>query len=329
MERKIDLGNIVYNVKKLKRMTTAKFCAVVKCNAYGLGAVKVAQAIYDEVDCFAVANAYEAEQLVSAGIDKEIIVLSSFYDGRNFPQNVIFTAYNMDSANTLINSSRRFAVKVNTGMNRLGFSPDECNRIIKTIPQYKIHSIFSHFSSLKRAYEQLLQFNKVKTTALKHICASNFTELSQEYHLNMVRCGMALYGVGVNGLRQVLSVTGRIINLNTVKCGGYIGYGDYCVDYDVTVATVDVGYGDGLKRIPDYSTCFLYYNDIPCKILGQVCMDSCMIAIPIGIEAKIGDEIEVIGENNTAEKLAKALNTIPYEVLTSFSQARGDLIYIK
>ena len=152
MKRTIFLNRIKSNIEKLKGMTKAEFCAVVKCNAYGHGAVEVARCVENIVDCFAVSSSSEADELVSARITKNILVLSGAYDGKRYPKNVIFSAVDESSFCLLAKERGGFAVKINTGMNRLGFRVEEFNSLIKNCKvENKIHSVFSHFSTLSIA----------------------------------------------------------------------------------------------------------------------------------------------------------------------------------
>ncbi|MCH5164378.1 MAG: alanine racemase [Clostridiales bacterium] len=301
----INVNNLIHNIKFLRQKTSAEFCAVVKANAYGHGLV-VAKYINDYVDSFAVAQGEEAVQLRKFTA-KPIYVLSPSVDvGDN---NIIYSAM---SKNDL--RHKRVCVKINTGMNRLGILPEEANSFLKLCSELKtqVDSIYTHFSDVEYAPVQLERFMSVKGDYKRHAAASNFIKLDKSYHLDMVRCGLALYGYGDPELKPAMSAYTEVYNVLSVKAGDKIGYSN-SAPRDMTVAVLGAGYADCIRRKQQS----FYIGGKICATVGNICMDMCLVDVS-GLKVKAGDRAEYLCENIGGETIAQKNNTIVYEILTSF-----------
>ncbi len=300
---RINTSNLIENVQQLTSKTKAEFCAVVKANAYGHG-LEMARYLDKYVSCYAVACGNEA--LILRGYTKKpIYVLSPSEDiGKS---DII---YSVTCLKDLIH--KRVCVKINTGMNRLGILPSQSEEFVKYCLRCKISidSIYTHFSDVNYAPVQFERFMSVNADFKRHACASNFLQLSANYHLDMVRCGLAMYGYC--GMKPILSAYAQVYNVVKVKKGEKIGYKKEA-KRDMTVAIVGVGYADALKRQEQA----FFVDEKVCFTVGDICMDMCLIDVS-GLDVKPGDTIEYLGAHICAEDVAKRNNTIVYDILTSF-----------
>jgi alanine racemase len=228
-------------------------------------------------------------------------------------------------------------IKIDTGMHRLGFMPEDVADLaerIKTTECVKIISVFSHLAGSEdpaldhfshrqaevflRAAEQIR--NATGYPFLRHILNSSGIVRFPQYQFEMVRPGIGMYGVGhFNGLS--LKITGqfktRISQIKRIRAGEPVGYG--CADISENeriIAILPVGYADGLSRKMGNRIGNLFINGVRVPIIGNVCMDMCMADIT-GLKAEAGDEAEVFGKNISIDEIAEKCQTIPYEILTS------------
>jgi alanine racemase len=232
-------------------------------------------------------------------------------------------------------------LKIETGMHRLGVEVSdllEIINIIKKNPQLKVAGIFTHFSSsedpAEDAYtrEQAEKFNlaydqlthALGYLPLKHAVNSSGIVRRNEYHFDMVRLGIGLYGFDSTPtklkLRPVTTLKSWISQVKQVKQGDTIGYNRKgFVNKDGLVATVAIGYADGYSRTFGNGNAYMLVNGQKARTIGNVCMDMTMLDIT-GLDVKDGDEVIVFGEAPTIVDLAKWSATIPYEILTNVSQ---------
>lgn len=302
---RINTDNLVHNVRFLRSKTSAEFCAVVKANAYGHG-FEIVRFIDDYVDCYAVASGEEAMELRRLSL-KPIYVLSPSDDIDD--DNVIYSAM---SKNDL--RHKRVCVKINTGMNRLGLLPEAAPDFLQLCRYYgvSVDSVYTHFSDVDYAPIQFERFSSVKCSLKRHAAASNFLKLEPKYHLDMVRCGLALYGYGDDNLKPVMSAFTEVYNVIHVKKGDRIGY-SHSATKDMTVAVLGAGYADSVRRGKQS----FYLGGKVCGTVGNVCMDMCLADVS-GVDVKVGDKAEFLGSNLSGETVAKNNGTIVYEILTSF-----------
>ena len=342
-------ANLNYYRSFLKPQT--KMVCMIKASAYGTGAVEVARTLQDRgVEYLAVAVADEGAELRKAGITADIIVMnpemSSFQT--LFAYSLQPEVYSFELLEALIHAARAYGItdfpihiKLDTGMRRLGFNPrediptliDKLHHQAALIPR----SIFSHFagsdspdfdnftaeqfSLFDQASQQLCQAFPHKI--LRHICNSAGIERFPQYHLDMVRLGLGLYGVSpITGeiINNVSSLKTTILQIRNVQEGTSIGYSRRTVvSRPSRIAAIPIGYADGLNRHLGNRRGYCLVAGMPAPYVGNICMDVCMIDVT-DIPCQAGDEVEIFGENLPVTTLSKQLDTIPYEILTGVSE---------
>ena len=355
----INLTTLVSNYKKIKAVvgSKVKMMAMVKAFGYGSGSVEVARILqFHHVDYLSVAYADEGVALRQAGIHVPIMVMN--VDETTFDTLV---KYHMEPELFSLQQYQQFDqyiknqaisnfpihIKLNTGMNRLGFDMDTIEQLcdlLKSNSQLKVQTIFSHLSaSGNKSFEnftrtQLDLFNraaeKIETalgyTTLKHIANSDAILLDPIFHLDMVRLGIGLYGTsqGPLSLEPVIQLTTTISQIRHLKKGDTVGYNRAGVLLrDSIIATVRLGYADGYSRQLGLGKGAMWVNGLLAPIVGDICMDMTMIDITDIASVQEGDAVQVFGKNLAITQVAKWAGTIPYEILTSIGQ-RVKRIYI-
>ena len=355
----INLTTLVDNYKKIKTVVgpKVKMMAMVKAFGYGSGSVEVARILqFHHVDYLSVAYADEGVALRQAGIHLPIMVMN--VDETTFdtlvkyhmePEIFSFTLYQQFNEYIKNQAISNFPIhiKLNTGMNRLGFDMDTIENLcdlLKSNSQLKVQTIFSHLSasgnkSLENfTHQQLNLFNtaaaKIETvlgyTTLKHIANSDAILLDPIFHLDMVRLGIGLYGTsqGPIDLAPVVQLTTTISQIRHLKKGDTVGYNRAGVLLrDSIIATVRLGYADGYSRHLGLGKGAMWLNGLLAPIVGDICMDMTMIDITDIPSVSEGDSVQVFGKNLDITQVAKWAGTIPYEILTSIGQ-RVKRIYI-
>jgi alanine racemase len=233
-------------------------------------------------------------------------------------------------------------VKLDTGMHRLGFEENDLPVLaerIKNNPQIVIRSLFSHLAASEDevhdnfTYEQFARFrtmsNKIQDNfdypIMRHILNSAGISRFKDAQFEMVRLGIGLYGVAVSEEEQALlhnvsTLKTVISQIKKVSAGESVGYGRNCiVKRDTVIATVPIGYADGLSRKLGNGKGRMYINGGYASIIGNICMDMCMLDIT-NIQANEGDDVIVFGNEYSIANFASDMETIPYEVLTSVSR---------
>ena len=356
----VDLDAVVHNFNyyKAKLKPDVKLICMVKANAYGAGAVEIAKTLqYHRCDYLAVAVAEEAVSLRNEGITLPIIVLNPEVNGFEelITNNLEPEVYNFRILETFIKKSERSGItdypihlKIDTGMHRLGFLPGQVEELADLLKQQKglrVKSIFSHLSASESwafddfTHQQINTFREVAEKiehelgypVYKHILNSAGIERFHDYEWDMARLGIGLYGVspsGLNGLRNVCTLKSTILQIKQVSNNETIGYGrKEKLDHDARIATIRFGYADGMDRQFGNRRGKVLINGQFAPIVGNVCMDLCMIDVT-DIKAEEGDTVVLIGEEIPVTELAECIGTIPYEILTSVSP-RVKRIYIK
>ena len=355
----INLTTLVDNYKKIKTVVgpKVKMMAMVKAFGYGSGSVEVARILqFHHVDYLSVAYADEGVALRQAGIHLPIMVMN--VDETTFdtlvkyhmePEIFSFTLYQQFNEYIKNQAISNFPIhiKLNTGMNRLGFDMDTIENLcdlLKSNSQLKVQTIFSHLSasgnkSLENfTHQQLNLFNtaaaKIETVlgyaTLKHIANSDAILLDSIFHLDMVRLGIGLYGTsqGPIDLAPVVQLTTTISQIRHLKKGDTVGYNRAGVLLrDSIIATVRLGYADGYSRHLGLGKGAMWLNGLLAPIVGDICMDMTMIDITDIPSVSEGDSVQVFGKNLAITQVAKWAGTIPYEILTSIGQ-RVKRIYI-
>lgn len=338
----IDLKKIEENYNLIKEKANgAMICPVIKDNAYGHGAVVIGK-LYEKLnaDYFAVSNLKEALELRDNGIKTPILILgyTPISEARLLNEyDITQCIYSLAYAKSIneIGVDIKCHLKIDSGMNRIGFK--DVNEMVEAchLTNLKFEGVFTHFSDCLDDEYSAFQYDiftkDIKelekagiTFKIKH-CANSGTIFKHPYyHMDMVRPGIILYGLGgFEGLKQALTLKTIITHIKDVKKGEAIGYDrKFIADKDIKVATVAIGYGDGYYRY-NSGVNTVNVNGVECNILGNVCMDQMMLDVS-DVDCKLYDEVIVYGDIN---KLAKNLNTIPYELICNINN-RVDVKYL-
>lgn len=350
----IDLNAVAFNLNyfKSKLSATTKILVVVKAFGYGSSAVAIAKHIAHKVDYFAVAYLDEGIALRKAGIKNAILVLhpqkinlEKIIDHHLEPN--IYSVGLLKAVIEIANSKKLnhhpIHLKFNTGLNRLGFSKkdiQEISTLVNNQNSVQITSIFSHIAASEDLNERaftMQQINSFKTisnelipilknTPFQHMLnTSGIINYAKEAQFDMVRLGIGLYGFGneeneTKKLKNVLSLTSVISQIHTIKKGESIGYNRaFKADSTLKTATIPIGHADGISRQLANGVGYVYVNNKKAPIIGNVCMDVIMVNIT-NIDCYEGDTVYVYKNQQHIEHLAKAIHSIPYELLTAISQ---------
>lgn len=361
----INLSALIHNLNyyrgKLKPNT--KVMAMVKAFSYGSGGYEIANVLeYHKIDYLAVAYSDEGVELRKSGIKVPIMVMNPEMDSFDHickynlePE--IYSFRVLDFLLQYIHQNRfeielpiKIHIKIDTGMHRLGFEhqdiPKLCEVLCNNSNILKVESIFSHmvgsddethddfsysqielFRNLSNEIEHLIGYKTIK-----HILNSAGISRFTEFQMEMVRLGIGLYGIGCNNdeqkqLENVSTLKTTISQVKKVKANNTIGYSrKWTAKNDMTIATIPIGYADGLDRQLSNGNGKVLINKTLCPIVGNICMDMCMIDIS-NIEAHEGDEVIVFGKENPIWNIANNLKTISYEVLTSISKRVKRIYY--
>lgn len=355
----VDLDAIVHNFKfyRSKLNPKTKMICMVKADGYGTGSSEVAKTLqYHKCDYLAVAVAEEGVILRKQGIKVPIIVLNSEVGG--FEELATYSlepeVYNFRILDAFIKEAKLqgitnypIHIKIDTGMHRLGFTEEDIPELmdrVKGQTGVRIQSVFSHLAASESwnfddfTIQQIRTFKKIAGEVedschypvMKHILNSAGIERFPEEQLDMVRLGISLYGVsasGLNGLRNVCTLKTTILQIKHIKAGETVGYGRKGhFDHDATIATIRIGYADGISRQFGNGVGVVLVNGHQVSIVGNICMDLTMIDVT-GVEVKEGDIVTIFGENLPVTDLAKKINTIPYEIFTSISNRVKHIYY--
>ena len=361
-----------FNVIKAKLNNKTKLCCVVKANAYGHGAVYLSK-LYEKlgVDFFAVSNIEEAMQLRNNGISTPILILgytptscASILSENNISQSVFSYSYAKELSKSAASDGVKVKIhiKLDSGMGRIGFDcihkreemldsiVDVCN-----MPGLENEGVFTHFALAddgtdgteftKLQYERFAStVDELKTRGIefeiKHCANSATTFEYPEYHLDMVRVGVVLYGVapskkvhGCEELTPVMSLKSVISMIKEIEEGDTVSYGcTFRADKKTKIATAPVGYADGFWRSNAENGTQMLIRGQRVNIVGRVCMDQLMLDVTDVKGVREGDYITLIGGDKdefiTADELAKNNGTIGYEMICAIGE-RVPRFYIK
>ncbi len=365
----INLDHLANNMREIRKLVPKEtlVTAVVKADGYGHGAVEIAETLLENgADRLAVGTLSEAVELRRVVPTVPILILGYTPDScaeEVIKNNIIQTLYSVEQAKTFSKAAQRLGknavihIKVDTGMSRLGFQPnEESAKKIKEIAQFpnlEVEGLFTHFAVADEAdktftklqYERFIKFSRMLEKEgiripIKH--ASNSAAIIDlpEMHLDMVRAGVIVYGLypseqvhkGSLNLKPALSLRARITHVKEVDQGIGISYGlKYTTSRKSKIATLPIGYADGFTRmLSGKGEALVRGHKVP--IVGTICMDQCMIDVT-GIEdVKRDDEVILIGTDGvhtiSAEDVAKKLGTIGYEIICMVGR-RVPRVYIK
>lgn len=325
----VEYDSIVKNAEYFKSILgESKLCAVVKNDAYGHGLVRTACALAGVADFFAVGNVAEAQKINLFA--KEILILLPVPHSdveRAVEGNFVLTVDSFETldsviANTPRGRKARVHIKIESGMNRLGFEFSQLPLLVERLAETSkvtAEGAFSHFygdtvSQCDAQFETFLRARdylsaKLKRPLLSHIANSSAALLKNKYHLDMARVGLGLYGYGSEYLVPAKTVTAQVIAVRRVKACEVVGYGGaYKVQSDTNLAVINVGYAQGFSRALAGAKVKIGNGVFP--IVGNVCMAMCMADVG-GADVRVGDTVVVQGDgiNNANEKV------IVYELL--------------
>ncbi len=352
----IDLDAIQHNVRALRGLLVppAQLMVVVKANAYGHGAVEVARAAAQAGAWgFGVATVDEGEELRRGGVREPVMLLDLTMPDeadRIVANELSAGVADLDGARALNSAAAssgrtvRLHLKVDTGMGRAGCTPGDAPslaRAIAGLPEVTLEGCYTHFpaaddSDLTPTREQTAAFSAVLASLrqagfprrggqasrlLCHAANSAATLALPEAHFDLVRCGIAVYGIvpaphlgGRVPLRPAMRLCGRVVQVKRVAAGTPVGYGrEYRAPRETTIATVPLGYADGYPRLAWRSAAAaLAGRRVP--VAGRISMDQ--LTVDAGdLEVRKGDEIELWGPALPVEEVAAAAHTIPWELL--------------
>jgi len=353
----VDLAAVGRNVRALKALTRegTRFMAVVKADGYGHGAVQVAGAALEAgADRLGVATLEEAAKLRQAGVTAPIQVLSeppAAAAGFAVRHGLVCGLYSRDFALALSKAASAaqttavFHLKVNTGMNRIGVEADGAADFLESLrglPGIAMEGVYTHFATadtpgdweFERQVERFsaavgeMRRRKIDP-GIVHAANSPATILHPETHLDMVRCGIALYGLhpaestrGRVDLVPVMAVKARVTQVRRIGMGEGVSYGlTYHAGAPTTIATLPLGYADGVRRGLSNEARVLIGGTV-CRQVGRICMDQLMVEVPRGLAVAVGDEAVLVGRQGDAElpmdAQAQALSTINYEIACGY-----------
>ena len=324
--------NFDHNVDQIKSKTTKKIIAVVKANAYGHGLIEISKFAdcNDHIDMIATHSLSEALELRNIGIKKKILVLAHVDANLELAKlhNISLVVFNIEQLELAINENVNFHLKFNTGLNRLGFNPDETTKIIDILLAKNIspEGIFSHFAEsdahiLDYTKMQIKLFDQIVDDFAKNNINFQYKHLSNStgflrsidsIHANSLRCCGSILGLKkilyskefeIN-LLPVLSWYSPIIQIKDVGPGEYIGYGrTYCTKKPTKIAVIATGYADGYPLT--LTNCgYVGFNGQLFPIVGKICMNMIIIDITCSDNLQVGDFVELVSEKISLEYLS-------------------------
>ncbi|GJM33679.1 MAG: bifunctional UDP-N-acetylmuramoyl-tripeptide:D-alanyl-D-alanine ligase/alanine racemase [Saprospiraceae bacterium] len=355
----VNLNALAHNLRIMRNylLPTTKLMVMVKAAAYGSGSLEIARALeFHQVDYLGVAYTDEGVDLRRTGIHLPILVLNpepAAYDALLRYQ-LEPEVYSLQQLRELARfcqgqgSDLTIHLKLDTGMHRLGFESqhvDELCEILKHNPQLKVRSIFSHLAASEAdthdpfTHQQVSRFQQdyQRITAtlayrpLRHTLNSAGIVRFPQYQMDLVRLGIGIYGVGsaTDQLKPVMQLKATVSQIKELAPGETVGYGRHGIlKQGGKIATISVGYADGLSRRAGNGRYSLLVRGQLAPIVGNVCMDMCMVEVTHIAKVQEGDEVIVFGEMPRVETLAEALETIPYEVFTNISP-RVKRVYVQ
>ena len=377
----INKSNLEKNLKIVRSINKNLIC-VIKDNAYGLGIENILPILLEnKCDYFAVAYIEEAvkiqkllENLKLENQNGKIKVMSLNYVkpenvGDAIRNNIELTVFNFSQLLDYLkildeffeNMTLKIHIKVNSGMNRLGFDENEILELVKIVKKYNLNnklknrleiiSIFSHISDAENQAETEKQFEKYEKILkifsqnnvrykYSHLQASPLLfKYGKKYNYDFARIGMALYGMEPLstdvGLLDVITVKSKIINIRNVKKSDKVSYGSKgIVKHDSKIGIVAIGYAHGLqKQIENSNKAYILVNGQKAKIIGEICMDMIFVDLTNIENVKMNDEVVIIGSQENAEngivekitlrQMARWAKTIQDDVLTKFSRIQN------
>ncbi len=342
IQARIDLSALEHNLRVARRATGARIMAVIKASAYGHGLLRTAEALR-AADGFALLDVNEAATLREAGFRQTILLLEGFFT----PDDLALAA-EYDLAG-VIHSPQQIAMldaysrrgnlqvwlKVNSGMNRLGFAPQDIPAVLEKLkahPAVRDITLMTHFASADEATgvaAQLEAFNALSALYRMARSLANSAALLRypATHADWVRPGIMLYGASPFadtsaqqlGLRPVMTLQSEIISVRELKAGERVGYGGlFCAESPMRIGTVACGYADGYPRHAPTGTPVLAEGQRT-RTLGRVSMDMLSVDLSALPGAEVGSRVTLWGSGLPVEEVAHAAGTISYELLCALA----------
>jgi alanine racemase len=361
----IDLDAVRKNIRFLKEKLAERthLLAAVKADGYGHGMLECARAATEAgADGVAVATAEEAIALRDGGFDRQILVMGPLFGVDQWEEmagrGVEFAIVSDEMAGMIPDLAKmgvrpRVHVKVDSGMNRQGLLPADVSTFLETLRRFdtvEVAGVMTHFASagedpnsVGRQLDRFLRcVNMVKTDwpgAVAHAANSAATMYYPQTHLDMVRCGVAVYGLSpgqgdaqAEGLTPALTWTSQVMMLKRIPAGEGVGYGHtFRASQDTNVALVPIGYADGVFRLlGNHGRVLIGGRSYP--MVGRVSMDSFAVDVGSDCRVRAGDRVTLIGLDGpsriTAEDVAGWAQTINYEITCNVSTARGQRLFV-
>ena len=355
----INLNALVNNLNHYRSYLKpdTKMVCMVKASAYGAGSYEIAKTLQDHrVDYLAVAVADEGSDLRKAGITSSIIIMNpeltafkTMFDYKLEPE-----VHSFHLLNELIKAAEKEGVtnfpihiKLDTGMHRLGFAPQDIPELIARLKRQTSvipRSVFSHLVGSDSAQFDAFTRRQIETfenvseelqeafphKILRHICNTAGIERYPGAQFDMVRLGLGLYGVNPftnRMLHNVSTLKTTILQVREVPQEDSVGYSRKGrLNRDSRIAAIPIGYADGLNRRLGNGHAYCLVNGQKAPYVGNICMDVCMIDVT-DIDCREGDKVIIFGDELPVTVLADALDTIPYEILTSVSNRVKRIYY--
>ncbi|MFZ2162563.1 MAG: alanine racemase [Sideroxyarcus sp.] len=337
IQARIDLSALKSNLRVVRRLASSRIMAVIKANAYGHGLVRAAEAL-NEAEGFALLDVRDAIALREAGFRQTILLLEGFFSTDELP---LLAEYELS---TVIHSPQQLAMldayprrntlpvwlKINTGMNRLGFAPEQVAAAMEklkshpAISEVTLMTHFAHADEPEGVAEQLERFKGLTAAYRAPRSLANSAALLRypATHSEWVRPGIMLYGASPFadtsaqqlGLQPVMTLTSEIISVRELNAGDRVGYaGLFRADKTMRIGTVACGYADGYPRHAPTGTPILV-NGQRTRTLGRVSMDMLAVDLSEMPDAGIGSPVTLWGNGMPVEEVAAAAGTISYEL---------------
>ncbi len=320
-----------------RRAPSARVMAIVKADGYGHGIVRVARALGSAVDALGVASVEEAASLREAALTQRIVLLEGPFDASELKE---IAALELESVVHNEAQARMFAdapvktplwIKVDTGMHRLGFTPEEARRALQTLAgggrpvRLMTHFAAAHWRDDVSVLEQFARLNALESATVVERCCANSSAILAwpATNADWVRPGLMLYGVSPFAdrtaldltLKPAMTVKSALIAVKRVEAGGGIGYGrGFVCPEPMNIGVVAFGYADGYPRHAGTGTPILV-DGIRTQVLGDCSMDMLAVDLRPVPNARLGSSVTLWGEGLPVEEIARAAGTIPYELL--------------
>lgn len=348
IQARIDLSALEHNLQVARRATGARIMAVIKAAAYGHGLLPAAEAL-GAADGFALLDLRDAIKLRDAGFRQTILLLEGFFTPDDLPPSVehdfACVIHNAQQLAMLDSCPHRSALqvwlKINTGMNRLGFAPRDVPAAMEKLkrhPAVRDITLMTHFSHADEAAGVAAQLEMFDALAAPYRAARSLANSAAllrypATHADWVRPGIMLYGASPFGssaqqlgLKPAMALHSRIISVREIAAGECVGYGGtFCAPAPMRVGVVACGYADGYPRHAPTGTPVLV-GGRRTGTLGRVSMDMLSVDLSALPDARVGSSVTLWGEGLPVEEVAQAAGTISYELLCAVS-GRVPLVY--